>query len=230
MNRGTRTIVGRLIAKDLFLYRGLILGALVAGIFSLFVSHWSEGDNETSGLNLGFILFLTTVVAFGVTLPMYSILRERQDRSQLFVLSLPVSPAQYAIAKVGAAVLAFLAPWLVLTLGVVAVTLATGAPDGAMPFFVALMTFLLFNFCLLTAISVVTQSELAAVVGILLTNVSVSIFIVRVAGLPGVAGRQRDAEATWSPAILTVLAVEAVAILLALGLAFYLPSRRKDFV
>jgi hypothetical protein len=228
MNRENRTIVGRLIAKDLYLYRGLIVAALVAGVLSLAVSHWSERDNVTTGPNPGFLLFLTTIVAFGVTLPMYGILRERQERSQLFVLSLPVSPAQYAIAKVGAALVAFLLPWLALTAGVVAVTMTTAAPDGPMPFFVALMTFLLFNFCLLTALAVATRSELVSVLGILVTNVSVTLFIYQLAGLPGVAGAQGNAEANWSPAILTVLAVEAFAILLALGVAFYLPSRRKD--
>ena len=38
------------------------------------------------------------------------------------------------------------------------------------------------------------------------------------------------AVAVWSPTILGVLAIEAALILAALALAFYLPSRKRDFV
>ena len=225
-----RSIVGRLVAKDLYFCRWLIAGTLIAGVLSLAISRLSTADNAATGPNLGIILFITTIIAFGVSLPMVAILKERQDRSQLFVLSLPVSPAQYSIAKVSAALIAFLVPWLVLTAGVVVATALSAGPHGGVPFFVAMMTFFLASFCLLMAVVVVTMSEMVAVAGILLTNVAVTVFLVKVGRLPGVAGRSQDAVATWSPTILTILALEIAAILLALGLAFYLPSRKRDFV
>jgi ABC-2 type transport system permease protein len=225
-----RSIVGRLIAKDLYLYRWLIAGALLAAVASLVLSGFDEGDNVRTGLNLGFLLFITTIIAFGIAIAMLVILKERQDRSQLFVLSLPVSTAQYAIAKVLAALAAYLVPWLALTAGVVVLTVASGRPHGGIPFFVLMMTLFLGNFCLLMAVIVITMSERWAVAGILLTNVAVTVFLVEIGNLPGVAGRAEDAVATWSPTVLTVLAVEVVWILLSLGLAFALPSRKKDFV
>lgn len=223
------SITGRLILKDLYLYRWLIAGALLAGLASLVLSRFVEGDGVDTGPNLGFLLFLTTIIAYGVSLPMI-VLKEHQNRSELFVLSLPVSPAQYSFAKVAAALVAFLVPWTALTAGVVALTALSPAPDGGIPFFVAVMTFLLGNFCLLTALTVVTRSEIAAIAGILVTNVSVSLFLFRLGRLPGVAGRFQDASATWSPQILTVLVIELALILLSLALALYLPSRRKDSV
>ena len=225
-----RSIVGRLVAKDLYLYRWLIATALIAGVASLVISHFATGDNVRTGLNIGTLLFITTIIAFGIFIAMLGILKERQDRSQLFVLSLPVSPTQYSIAKVWAALLAFLVPWLVLTAGVVVATAASGGPNGKIPFFVVMMTFFLTNFCLLTAVVVITMSELWAIVAILFTNISVTVFLAWVGNLPGIAGHDQDAVATWSPAILTVLGVEIATILLSLGLAFYVPSRKKDFV
>ncbi len=227
-----RSIVGRLIAKDLYLYRGYIAGAVVAGVGSLVLSHLLGGDagNAGSGApDLGILMFLTTVIAFGVSLPMI-VLKEHQSKAQLFVLSLPVSPAQYSMAKVAAALVAFLVPWTVLTAGVAVATLATAAPDGPLPFFVAMMTFFLGNFCLLMAITVITQSEAATIAAILVTNISVTIYLFQVGRLPGI-GEHRDGDvAVWSPAILTVLAIEVAVILAALALAIYLPSRRKDSV
>ncbi len=194
-----RSIVGRLIAKDLYLYRGLIAAALLAGVAALVLSRFSEGDNVTTGLNLGFLLFITTIIAFGIGIVMLVVLKERQDKSQLFVLSLPISTAQYSLVKVLSALCAYLVPWLVLTAGVVVLTAVSALPDGGLPFFVAMMAFFLANFCLLLAVIAITLSELWAVVGILVTNLSVTLFLVNVGKLPGVAGRAEDAAATARP-------------------------------
>lgn len=227
-----RSIVIRLIAKDLHLQRWIVAGALVAGVASLALTDSGRGDGEASGtgLDLGFLLFLTTLITFGILVPMLGILKESQDKSQLFVLSLPVSPAQYARSKVLAALATFLLPWLALTAGVAMLTLATDRPDGGLPFFVALMGFLLGNFCTLTALVAIARSELWAVVGILITNVSVTPFLVHLGKLPGVAGRSGEAVATWSPEVLTLLAIELAWIVAALALAFWLPTRRHDFL
>ncbi len=225
-----RSIIGLLIAKDLYLQRWLIAIALVAGVVSLVISGFSAEDNVRTGLNIGILLFITTMVAFGIFVAMLGILKERQDKSQLFVLSLPVSPAQYSIAKVWAALIAFLAPWAVLTGGVVVWTAVTDRPAGGIPSFVLMMTFFLASFCVLTAIVAITMSELWAIAGILLTNLAVTMFLTTFGRLTGVAGRGQDAAATWSPAVLTVLGVEIAAILLSLGLAFFIPSRKKDFL
>ena len=222
------SLVGRLVAKDLYFYRWLIVGTLLAGVASLAASRFEDGDGVSTGPNLGILLFMTTVIAFGVSLPMI-LLKEHQTRTSLFVLSLPVSPAQYSFAKVAAALIAFLVPWLGLTAGVVVLTAASAAPDGPIPFFVAMMTFFLGNFCVLTALTVITMSELAAIAGILVTNVSVTVFLVVIGRLPGIAEHREGDMAVWSPEILIVLAAELAVILRSLALAFYLPSRRRDF-
>jgi len=222
-----RSVLVRLVAKDLHLYRWLIAGTLAAGVATLALTGHGGSD---AGLDLGFLLYLTTLITFGILVPMLGILKERQDQSRLFVLSLPVSPAGYVAAKVASALAVFLVPWLALTAGVVVLTLATDRPDGALPFFVTLMGFLFGNFATLTALVATAKSELWAVAGILVTNVSVTPFLIHLGQLPGVAGRTGDAVATWSPEILTLLALEGVWILAALALAVWLPTRRRDIV
>lgn len=222
-----RTVVARLVAKDLYLYRWLIAGALAAGVASLALTGRGGGEG---GFDLGFLLFLTTVIAFGVFVPMLGIFKERQDHTELFVLSLPLSPGHYAASKVVGALAVYLGPWLALTGGVVALTLATDRPDGGLPFFVATMGFLLASFCTLTALVAVTRAEVWAFAGILATNVAVTPFLVYLGRLPGVAGRGQEAVATWSREIAAVLALEGLWILVALGLALWLPTRRHDFL
>jgi hypothetical protein len=226
----SRSIFGRLVAKDLYLYRWMIVAALFAGVSSLFIANFSRGDGVSTGMNLGMLLFITTVITFGIFIAMTGILKERRDRSQLFVLSLPVSTAEYSATKVCAALIAFLGPWLLWTGGVVVATQASGRPSGGIPFFVVMMTFFLVIFCVLLSIVVISMSEAWAIGGILITNLSVTLFFISVGKLPSVLGTADDAVASWSPTILILLAAEIVVILLSLALAIYLPSRKRDFI
>ena len=81
-----------------------------------------------------------------------------------------------------------------------------------------------------TALVAIARSELWAVVGILVTNVSVTPFLVHLGQLPGVAGRTGETAATWSPEVLTLLAIEAAWVVVALALALWLPTLKRDFV
>jgi ABC-type transport system involved in multi-copper enzyme maturation permease subunit len=219
----SRSIVRRLIAKDLYLYRWMIVGAAIAGIAALVVT----GVHEITGL----ILFLTSIVALGVFIALYGFLVERKEKSLLFVLSLPVSPMQYTTAKILAALIAFLVPWTLLLVTVLAVNFAFDPPpDGNIPFTIAMMFLFLANFCILIALLLITGSEPWAIAGILVTNFSVPVFMNTVRGLPGIGEHVDGPVAVWSTAILTALGIQAAVIALSLGLAFYVQSRRKDFV
>ena len=176
-------------------------------------------------------MFMTTIVALGVFIAMYGILAERKEKSLLFVLSLPVSPQQYTTAKVLAALIAFLVPVLVLAASPSRLNLAFDPPpNGEMPLTVAMMGLFLANFCILVALMLVTGHEAWAVAGILITNLTVPVFMSVVTGLPGVAEHIQGPVVVWSPTILAILGSEAAVSVLALGLAFYVQSRKKDFV
>ena len=56
-----------------------------------------------------------------------------------------------------------------------------------------------------------------------------TLFLFQLGKLVDISDRSGEAAATWSPALLAVLGGELALIALALGLAFYLPSRRRDF-
>lgn len=226
-----RSIVGRLVAKDLYLQRWLIVAATLAGLVSLPIMQLGPGDGVTTGINLGVILFMTTVIALGIFVVMLGVFRERQDRSLLFVLSLPVSPRQYAIAKTLSALLAFGLPWAVLTFGTAGlVLLSDSAPDGAIPSFVAMMTFLFANFCVLFALVLATTSERWAIAGILVTNTAVPAFLGLVLRLPGVAAHAKAAAPVWSPTVLAIIGIALAVAFAAIAFAILARSRRRDLV
>lgn len=225
----SNSMVWRLITKDLYLYRWLIVGALAIGIASLFALGIGASVAGNAGESFGLILLLTSIVALGVFIAIYGILTERKEKTLQFVLSLPISTKQYTTAKVLASLIAFLIPWGVLTVTVVGLTLA-GPEEGRLPFSVAMMFFFLANFCVLLAIVLNAASEFWAVAGIIVTNVSVSLFMTTVTRLPGVREYQEGDVAVWSSSILAVLAIEAAVIVLSIVLAFFVRSRKKDFI
>ena len=108
----TRSIVGRLVAKDLYLQRWLIAGALSSPESCLLVISASPpGDNVTPARTSGSSSYMHHDHRLrDVASRCSASCKERHDRSQLFVLSLPLSPAQYSRAKVWAALIAFLVP------------------------------------------------------------------------------------------------------------------------
>lgn len=215
-----RSMTGLLIAKDLHLHRWLIAGTLVAGIVSLFLAG-SGGPLAP----VGDIVFITAIVVHGVILAIHSPLVERQAKSLLFVLSLPISPVRYVIAKMAACLIAFLVPWLAVTVLVVgsAVSAGTASEVGA-PYATAMMLFLLANFSLLLAIGLLVRSELGAIAAIIITNTLVPLFLGSV--LPAIAGSTRH---DWNGPIVLVIAAELALLAAAMVMPPFVISRRREF-
>lgn len=220
------SIVRRLIAKDLYLYRWFIVIPLVTGLAALAFT----GTDGVSG-DLGQILFVTAAIIPGIFIVMYGILKERQFGSLLFVLSLPISPMQYTWAKIGAALIAFLIPWIALTGTALGLMVAFDPPSvGRIPLTIAMMVLFLANFCVLLAVVHSTGAEHWAVTAIVVTNISVPVFLNVAPRLPSIAAGFVSPVPVWSSTILAVLAVEAAVIALSFGLTFYIQSRKRDFV
>jgi hypothetical protein len=63
-----------------------------------------------------------------------------------------------------------------------------------------------------------------------LTNLTVPLFMNVVVGLPGIREYIQGPVAVWSPTIFAILGTEATVAVLSLGIAFYVQSRRTDFI
>jgi ABC-2 type transport system permease protein len=220
-----QSVVARLVRKDLYLLRWLIAGSIGVGLVAAAVT----GINPVLS-GVGRIAFLSNVVALGIFLGMYSVVQERKDKSLLFALSLPISPRQYALAKLIAILIAFIVPWTVLMISGIAVTAATAAPNGGIPTIVVVMVFLLGNFVLFLAVALSTDKEPWIVAAILLTNISISLFVGLLDMLPSIAGHREDSAPYWSQAALNILWIEAAMIAASIVVALLVQSERKDFI
>lgn len=215
-----------LIAKELYSYRWIIAAAIAAGLFSLVLASTGE-----IAFNIGALAWLTTIIASGVMLPMYGIHQERKDRTLLFALSLPISPAGYARAKMMGILSSFVVLWSALTIGAVILVLASpGIPDGLLPYVLLLSCFLLVNFSLVMCCSFLSTSEIAISAAIILTNMGVTVFMMLVVRAPAIAQHMTAGAPVWNSTFFLILGGEAAAIAIALSLPLIAISRRRDFI
>lgn len=220
------TLAAKLIAKELHQYRWMTAGATVAGLAALPVAASSE-----VGFNIAFIVWITALIALGVMLALFGVSTERKERARLFVLSLPLSPRDYVRIKVMGLTACFLGPWLALSAGAVAlVPLLPGVPDGMLPYVLLMCGYLLLNFALVLCAALHIASE--AVMGgvIILTNMSVSLFLAALGRVPDIGAHMQKAEPVWNSTFWLILAVELGATALALTLPLLVAARRRDFL
>lgn len=219
------SIVRQLILKDLYLLRWMIVGSIVAGGAAIAIMPLSQ-----ISIYVGAVSLICTLVVLNIFLVMSGVVQEKKDKVLLFILSLPVSTTQYVVAKVAANAIAFLVPWLVLTVGTIAVIDVSAIPNGIVPYWLALLGYILFYYCALLAVGLLWDSTGVHATAIIVGNVSINFLIPFLLGLPSVSGHAKSPTAVWTADIVAIVAAEILTGALVLGLAVYLRSRTGDFV
>jgi ABC-type transport system involved in multi-copper enzyme maturation permease subunit len=216
----------KLIAREVHMHRWLIGGSVLTGFAGLVV----VARGGTMNFNVGFLVWLTTIVAFGVVVAMFGIATERKERVMNWVLSLPVAHGDYVRIKVLALLLCFAVVWFVLLSAALGFIVALpGLPDGLLPFAVLLGAFLLGNYSFVVCSALHSHSEGWMTVVIIVHNTVISLFMFAVAAIDDISRYMQGPVPVWNSAFWTVLAVELVVFLVLFALPFLVAARRRDF-
>ncbi len=223
----SHSIIARLVLKDFYLQWPLLAGSLLLGFAMLGIALFGHGPIT---FYVGSVSFLCVLILLNVLLVGATVAQEKKDKVMLFVLSLPISTTQYAVAKLVSSLIAFLVPFCLLGAAAVLVIALTPIPHGLIPLTVAVMMFVCLYFCIFLAVALTADSGLRNTVVIICGNVSINFFIAWLLSRPSVAQASKGPVAIWSPEILASLAVEILGSLLALALALLTIFRKKDFL
>ena len=221
-------IVTRLILKDWYLNRALFGAAIATGLLTLAGVAAAKGTEIA--MILGVIVLATILIGMGAVI-MSSMVNERKQQTLPFVMSLPVSYLEYTTSKLVGSLLIYSALWLVLLLGMIATILTTPwFSHGLIPFVVIMSVEVLMTTCLIAAVSVTTESQpwtigVAQIGGLALNAVGFS--IVR---LPGIGHTMSSHTIQWSTTSILLLLIEVSVIALMIGTAFFIQSRKRDFI
>jgi hypothetical protein len=219
----TGSVLRKLIVKDLYLQRWLVLGAIASGAGSVAVMPFGNVGAYVGGVMLICILIVLNIMLVS------GMVQEKRDKVLLFVLSLPISTGQYLAAKVAANAIGFLVPWLTLTAATTVLIDASGLPNGILPYWIALLGYLLFYFLALHALALVRDSMGWQAAGITIGNISVNFLIPILLQLPSVKRYAGGASAVWTPDLVAITALEIAAGIGLLALAVRYRSRHPDF-
>ena len=221
-----RSLVPILIRKDLQMTWPYPVIATLVGCGALSLFYFGSSAIAISGI----VAYFIVLVLLGI-LPMTLIVNERKKQTLAFVMSLPVTAAQYGFAKLAAALGMFVVPWLMLVgLALTLIVSRADIPNGLIPLGVVLMLLPLVGFLLMTSVAVVSESEAVSVATMGAMNVSYSFVWVAITATPGLTRDAGGSVAVWNETILFVLGLELAAIALVLGLTLYLQSRKRNFV
>lgn len=220
-------MVRRLIYKDWYFNRWAIAAYVAAGLLAL-VPIALGGQ---AGFFAGSVLLITVLISIGIHLTMVSVVNERRDQTLAFVMTLPISVADYTTAKLAANLAIFGAAWTTLLVWTVAVIAGRGnLPDGLIPFAVAVLAQLFAGYCLVLGTALVSESLGWTIGAIVVTNLLVQGVMYWLSNLPAVARDLTGDAIAWRPQIVGLLWAELAAILLVLALTFYLQTRKTDFL
>ncbi len=220
-------VIRAMILKDWRLHRTQILLSLAAGGVAIAILQWGS---DTSFM-IGTVWFFVALIVLGSMLPVSNVVNERKKQTAVFLMSLPVSALHYAISKLVSTIGMFLAPWAALVVaGSVFLLSHRDVPHGIIPLMLILFGFPLVGFCLIAGAALISESEGWTIAATIVCNSTYGLawyFLIRE---PAINGTLKSPTPVWSPLVLTILAGEAAAVAMILGLTFYLQSRRRDFV
>lgn len=221
-------IVTRLILKDWYLFSALFVVALVLGLGTLVAIAAAKATQLA--VIMGVIVLVTILIGMGAVI-MSSPVNERKQQTLPFVMSLPISYLEYTTSKIVGSLLLFGTLWLALLFGIVATILFTPwFPHGMIPFVVIMSVEVLVTTSLIAAVSVTTESQGWMIgvtqVGALALN-AVGFSIVR---LPGIGGTMGGHTIQWNSTSISILLMEFALIALMIGVAFFVQSRKRDFI
>jgi ABC-2 type transport system permease protein len=218
-------LVMHLIKKDWYLSRAtLVLGGL-AGVFAVSILYLR---NEVAGF-VGLSSAIIVLVLVSIFMPMNTMVNERKRQNLAFVMSLPISPMEYTVAKILANVSGFLVVWI----AVIAAVIGTFAPTpfaGVIPLalVVGLLPFVAFSVML--GVAIVVESEFWSIVTMSIFNISYTFvwyFLIRI---PGIRENLGGSVPVWNEPIQWLLASEITVIVLAFGLTIYFQSKKRSFI
>ncbi len=220
-------MVRRLILKDWYLQRTAILASLGGGVVSLGIIAFGG----KAGFILGVVFLATIMIFIGALLPVSTIVQERREQTLPFVMSLPISYLEFTAAKILSNLLIFLVPWLTLVLGSLALILATPAiPHGLVPFVVIMSVEILVSACMVSAVALITESQAWTTATILAGSLALNVAGYFVTHIPTIGNGMWGPAIRWSSAATIALFTEFALIALMLGIAFFIQSRKKDFL
>lgn len=222
-----RSVVRHLILADWQLHRLQIVVTLVAGAIAMAVFQLGR---ETA-MVVGSVWYFIALIMIGHMLPLTAIVNERKNHNLAFLMSLPVSSIQYTTAKLLSTLGMFLVPWLTLVISALVLIGVRGiVPHGVIPVALILAVLPFVGFSIIACAGLVGETEGWGIAANVFCSSWYGLVWYFMTQIPGLMTDAQKPVPVWSRTVQTILGSEFAAIVLILGVTYYLQSRKRDFI
>ena len=214
-----------LVAKDWHLFEKQLAVYVLAGIVSLcFI-----GLGKSWSFYIGSLLLIVVMVAAACFSISTSLLLERKEHTLAFVMSLPVSPRDFFVAKLIGNLITFAVPFLVMVLGTEAVILLTPLPDGLFIFSLLLFAYIGFAYCFSLGVAMSVESEGLNTFAMIASMVLINPFIMALGQIPAISMAASLDKVVWSMPAVAILSGLSLAGFAILCLTGWVHGRKRVF-
>ncbi len=218
-------VIRLLVAKDWQLFQKQLAAYVLAGIVALCLL----GLARPWSFYLGSLMLISVMVAAACFSISTSLLVERKEQTLAFVMSLPVSPMDFTMAKLVGNLLTFGVPFGVMTAGTLAVIVFTPLPDGLLVYALLIFAYVLFAYSISLAVAMSVESEGWATFAMIGSMVMINPYMMALAQVDVISGAIRGDAIVWSSPALAILATLVLLTALVLGLTTRHHARKAAF-
>jgi ABC-type transport system involved in multi-copper enzyme maturation permease subunit len=214
-----------LVAKDWTLFQRQLAAYVAAGIASLALI----GTAKPWAFYLGSLLLIVVLVAAACFAISTSLLTERKERTLGFVMSLPVSPLDFYLAKLAANVLTFGVPFALLVAGTLAVVLFTPVPDGLVVYSLLVFGHVMLAHAVSLSAAMAVESEGWNSFVMIASMVLVNPFMMLLSRIPAIHDHVRGDAVVWTAPAIAILAAQVVLSVAVLAATGWVHCRKRAF-
>ncbi len=209
-------VIKLLIAKDWVLFQKQLAAYVTAGIFALCLMGMAEGWS----FYLGSLLLIVVLVAAACFSISTSLLAERKEHTLAFIMSLPLTPLDFYLAKLLGNLVTFFVPFLVMFSGSIAVIAFTPLPDGLVVFTTLIFGFVALAYTISLSVAMAVESEGWNTFAMIGSMTLINPFIMLLGQIPEISKNVPTENIVWSLPAVSILLVEvtaSIAVLVATG-------------
>ncbi len=218
-------VIRLLVAKDWQLFQKQLAAYVLAGIVALCFLGLAKPWAFYVG-SLMLIIVMVSVACFSIST---SLMNERKEKTLAFVMSLPVSPLDFTVAKMVGNAITFLAPFAVILGGTLGVVLFTPLPDGLLVYSLLIFAYILFAFSVSLAVAMSVESEGWSTFAMVGSMVMINPFMMAMSQIPEIKDRISVDAIVWTPEALGILAALFLASVLLMAATTWVHARKPAF-
>lgn len=218
-------VIRLLVAKDWQLFQQQLAFYVLAGIVALCLLGLAKPWAFYIG-SLMLIIVTVSVACFSIST---SLMTERKEKTLAFVMSLPVSPLDFTVAKLAGNLLTFAVPFLVIAGGTLAMVWFTPLPDGLFVYSLLIYGYILLAFSVSLAVAMSVESEGWSTFAMIGSMSMINPFMMAMSQVPAINDRVREDAIAWSAEAVGILAGVVLLSVAVVGTTAWYHGRKPAF-